>query len=446
MKTAIIVTLCFIGSLMAQEVAVTVYNQNLALVRETRQLEIPSGLSTIAFTDVAAQIDPTSVHFKSIDAPGKLNILEQNFEYDLVDAQKIMGKYIDHKIRLVLEKGEVFDGTLLSTSGSNVVLKSHDGRIQVVQTGSIQHFDFPELPEGLITRPTLVWSVQNKGSSDQKTELSYLTRGMNWHAEYVAVAAADDKSIDLSGWVSLENRSGATYKNARLKLVAGDVNLVQEQARRGRMVKYAEQALAAADQFEEKSFFEYHLYTLQRQTTLKQNQTKQISLFPAARTATEKIYVYDGNMYGKKVRVHLAFQNRKKDGLGLPLPKGKIRVYKEDDDGSLEFIGEDLIDHTPENENVRLFLGNAFDIVGERTQQSSRRISDHSREESIKITLRNHKKSPVDVLVVEHFYGDWQFVGQPHPLKKKDARTAEGVIKVPAKGQFDFEFTVLYRY
>ena len=433
------------GSLWAQEISLTVYNQNFALVRETRQMMFSSGICTVAFTDVAARIDATSVHFKSLTGPEKLTILEQNYEYDLVSADKILQKYVDEEIRLITKKGEVFSGKLLSASKSDVVIQDEGGGIQVVRGDGIQHFDFPKLPEGLITRPTLVWMVENRGPRKQKTELSYLTDGVNWHAEYVAVVDPDDKHLNLGGWVSLVNQSGASYRNTKLKLVAGDVHRVRplRQYRASAMKRDMLIAAEAAPQFEEKSFFEYHLYTLQRETTLKNNQTKQISLFPSTKTKTEKIFIYDGLAYGKKVRVYLEFKNSKTDGLGIPLPQGKIRVYKEDEDSALEFVGEDLIDHTPVDEKVRVFLGNAFDLVGERVQKSSRKISDRARQDEIEISMRNHKEEDVEIVVTEHLYGDWRIIQRSHPFVKKDARTAEFRISVPSKGEVVLNYTVM---
>ena len=433
-------------ALWGQQVSLTVYNQNRALVREERMLSFPKATSVISFKDVAARIDPTSVHFKSLTAPDKLTIQEQNYEYDLVNAQKIMQKYIDEVIRLIMDKGEVFEGTLLNASGSDIVIQDVEGRIKIIRMEGVQHFDFPDLPEGLITRPTLMWLVSNRGPETHKTEVSYLTVGVNWHAEYVGVVDQDDKHMEMGGWVSLENNSGATYKDAKLKLVAGDVHMVSARPKTERAVRREVLAAEAAPQFEEKAFFEYHLYTLQRKTTLKNNQTKQISLFSPARCNTEKIFLYDGARYGKNVRVHLEFQNSKKEGLGLPLPKGKIRVYKEDVDGALEFVGEDLMEHIPVDEKVRIFLGNAFDLVGERSQQSSKKISSRSREDTFQISLRNHKEDAVEILVMEHFYGDWEIIKRSHDYIKKDASTAEFHIKVPAGEEVILGYTVLLRY
>lgn len=443
-----VITGVIVGSshLWAQDVALTVYNQNRALVREIRKLSIASGVSTISFTDVAAQIDPTSVHFQSLTDPEKLTILEQNYEYDLVNSSKILEKYIDESIRIVTSEGEVFHGDLLSGSGSDVVIQDQDGGIKIIGRSGIQHFDFPKLPEGLITRPTLIWMVENRGDKEQEGEISYLTGGVNWHAEYVAVSDTKDQNLNLSGWVSVENRSGTAYQNAKLKLVAGDVNIVQELSRGGDVMLETAAFAKAAPQFEESGLFEYHLYTLQRKTTLKNNQIKQISLFPPASTKVKKLFIYDGARYDQKVRVNLEFKNNQQDGLGIPLPKGKIRVYKEDVDGALEFIGEDQIDHTPVDEKIRIFLGNAFDLVGERTVKSTRSISNRSREEEIEIVLRNHKEEDVDIVVVEHFYGDWNIEESSDSFSKKDAYTTEFIIPVPSQGEKTLNYTVMIRW
>ncbi len=431
-------------SLAAQNLSLTIYNQNLALVREKRILSLKPGISTISFTNVAGRIDPTSVHFKSLTSPEKLTILEQNYEYDLVNADKIMRKYLGKNIKLVTKKGEVFDGKLLTASGSNIVIQDENSEIKIIRDNTVEHFDFPELPEGLITHPTLIWLIENQGPKNQQTEISYLTHGINWHAEYVAVVGQTEKDLDIGGWVSIENQSGATYTNAKLKLVAGEVHQIKPETKpfseTRRTLMGIEKTISP--QFEEKAFFEYHLYTLQRKTTLKNNQTKQISLFPSAITRTKKLFIYDHYKNDKKIGVYLEFKNSKKDGLGLPLPKGKIRVYKRDTDKALEFIGEDLIDHTPVDENVRIFLGNAFDLVGNRVEKSSKKISYAAREEEYEITLKNHKKEDVKIVVVEHFYGDWKILKHSYPFVKKDARTIEFTIPVPAHGKAILSYTV----
>ncbi|MCI0511984.1 DUF4139 domain-containing protein [candidate division KSB1 bacterium] len=430
------------------EIALTVYNNNRALVKDTRTLTLETGVRSIQFKDVAAQIDPTSVHFKSLTAPDKITLLEQNYEYDLVNTAKLLEKYVDQDIT-VITKEQTYRGKLLSASGGEVMLQEPAGTIRVIQQAAILNLEFPALPAGLITRPTLVWLVNNQKAGAHQTQISYLTEGINWHAEYVAVTLTNDTELELSGWVSIDNHSGATYPNARLKLVAGEVHLVQPPALGKGMYDRAVMSMeaAAAPQFEEKEFFEYHLYTLQRAATVKDNEIKQISLFSPVTAKVGKIYTYDGQKNQEKVQVNLEFKNSKEAGLGMALPAGKIRVYKEDPaDNSLEFIGEDAIKHTPKDEKVRIFLGNAFDIVGERSQQDQKQISKRAREESFTIKLRNHKSENIEVVVVEHAWGDWEIRNNSHPYQKKDAHTFEFKVPVLKDGETVVTYVILTRW
>ena len=430
-----------------REIAITVYNNDLAVVKDIRTLDLKNGMSELKYQEVAARIDPTSVHFKSLTAPEKVAIIEQNYEYDLVSADKIAEKYLDKDITIVLKDKNSFNGQLLSYDGGYFTLKTESGMIRLVSRDNIANIDFPKLPEGLITRPTLVWLINNTKPGAHKTEVSYLTSGLSWRAEYVAVAKDNDQKLELNAWVSIDNRSGATYPDAKLKLIAGEVHQVM-QARPMRMAKgMVMQAMeAAAPQFEEKSFFEYHLYTLQRATTIKQNQTKQISLFPSVETKVKKIYTYESSRSQDDVRVNLEFFNSKQNGMGMPLPAGKVRVYKEDpDDASLEFIGEDLIDHTPKDEKVRLFLGNAFDIKAERAMTDKSSTGKDSYTETWQIKLRNHKDSAVDIVVVERLYGFWEIKKATHQYKKKDATTVEFFVNVPKDQEVVLEYTVAFK-
>lgn len=428
----------------SQQVTLTIYNRNLALVRETRVLPIQRGISEVRFADVASQIDPTSVHFTSLTEPGKLQILEQNFEYDLVSAAKIMQKYIDRKVRLVMTGGPVFEGVLLSVSGSDIVLEKENGQIQIVKGDDLQHVDFPALPEGLITRPTLNWLLNNTGTERQETEIDYLTTGIAWHAEYVGIVNEDDSELGLSGWVSINNTSGKTYTDAGLKLIAGEVNQIQRpriSKRSAPDLLYA--AEAAPAQFEEKEFFEYHMYTLQRPATVRDNQVKQVSLFPASSSSCTKIYRLDWHRYGKKIRVLVELKNSSRNGLGIPLPEGKVRVYKADTDGSLQFIGEDWIEHTPKDEKLRLFLGNAFDIVGERVRSGYKKISDSAHEETYEIKLRNHKKEDIQVTFSDYIGNDWKITSFSHAYRAVDASRIEFTVPVKSGKETVITYTVL---
>ncbi|KPL00953.1 MAG: hypothetical protein AMJ91_02470 [candidate division Zixibacteria bacterium SM23_73_3] len=435
------------------KVSVTIYNQDLGLIKDVRELEFQKGKSLIKFTDVAARIDPTSVHFKPVNASDRVSILEQNYQYDLVSSTKILQKYVDKEIELFAksagpkEEGKSYKGQLLSYSNENVTLQEPDGAIRIVRLDEVRDLYFPTLPEGLITKPTLVWLLDSQVSGKRKAEVSYLTGGINWHAEYVAVVDQRDENLELAGWVSIDNRSGATYEEAKVKLIAGEVHRVREERVPPRLAKgYIADMAAGAPQFEEKAFFEYHLYTLLRPATIKDNEIKQVSLFPSTEVTVKKIFTYDGARDEKKVRVELEFENAESAGLGMPLPQGKIRVYKEDVDKALEFVGEDKIDHTPKNEKVRVFLGNAFDIVGERQKTDFKTIREDITEESYQIKLRNHKEEAVEVVVVEHLYSytEWEIRESTHSYEKKDASTIEFKIQLDKDQEVVLNYTVRY--
>jgi hypothetical protein len=435
------------------EVAVTIYNQDLGLVKDVRELQFEKGRSIIKFTEVAAKIDPTSVHFKPVIASDRVSILEQNYQYDLVSSTKILQKYVDREIELFTRsagseaEGKSYKGRLLSYSNDNVTLQEPQGAIRIVRLDEVRDLYFPTLPEGLITKPTLVWLLDSQVDGKRKAEVSYLTGGINWHAEYVAVVDQQDENLELASWVSIDNRSGATYEEAKVKLIAGEVHRVREERMPPRLAKgFIMDAAAGAPQFEEKAFFEYHLYTLLRPATIKDNEIKQVSLFPSTDVQVRKIFTYDGARYDKKVRVELEFKNSESAGLGMPLPQGKIRVYKEDVDKALEFVGEDRIDHTPKDEKVRVFLGNAFDIVGERQKVDFKKITDDVTDESYQIKLRNHKEETVEVVVVEHLYGytEWEIRESSLPYEKKDASTIEFKVGLAPDEEVVLNYTVRY--
>jgi hypothetical protein len=441
--------LCLLAGVAAaadRELRITVYNENLALVSDRRTLPLPEGLGPLELADVPALIDPTSVHFKVLQGEGQ--VLEQNFQYDLADAERILQRYLDSPIEAVLkEGGELKSGTLLSFDGGSLVLRGANGAVSLISRPQVVDLRLPKLPEGLRTRPTLVWLLQADGGPSP-VEISYLTAGMSWHAEYVAVSNERDDGIDLSAWVSLENASGATYPEAKLQLIAGEVQRVQpprpiyEKGARDMVM-----AMRAAPQaFEEESFFEYHLYTLERPTTIADRETKQITLFPTASSPVKKIYEYDGQRDEKKVRVILEAENKKELGLGMPLPAGKVRVYKKDARGDLQFVGEDRIDHTPRNEKIRLGVGKAFDIVGERNVLTTERVTDRIQDQTIEVKIRNRKEEAVEVLVIERFYGDWEIRESNIEGKKKDAYTEEFRLSVPPDAETVLTFTVRMTY
>ncbi len=443
----IILFVLTLGSvLLAQEVKetkVTVYNNNLGVIKEVRDMDIAKGLSEVKITDVAVLIDPTSVHF---DLDG--TVLEQNYRYDLVGMSKILDKYIDNNIQLINEKGELVEGKLLSAEGNQIVLQTKNGGLTMLPNVDKYRFSVESLPSGLITKPTLVWLVDSKITGKQKVDLSYQTGGMNWSAEYVAVINENDTKLDLNSWVSILNNSGTTFKDAELKLVAGDVNRVNELTGRGNYIKpkYMVEAVdfASRDQFQEKEFFEYHIYKLDRKTTLANNETKQISLFTAKDVAATKKYLYQGNIYGNnKINVVIQFENSDKNNLGKPMPKGKFRLYKSDGE-SVEFIGEDLIDHTANKETLKLKIGEAFDIVAEEKQSDQKQISDRVSESAWEIKLKNRKKEDV-VIDVERILGyNWEVLDSNFKFDKETA--SKITFKVPVKADSETTLKIRVRY
>lgn len=446
--------------------------QGYAVVKEWRKLKLDSGRNVIRFEDIAAMIDATTVNFKSLTDPKNTLVVEQNYEYDLVNADKIMSKYIDKEIVLEDKDGREIKGTLLSFDGSRIVLNmpKSDQPIQIINRGeNIRNIRCTTLPGGLITKPTLMWLIDAKKAGEHLAKVTYQTNGMGWNADYTLVTNKDDTTVDLSGWVTIKNNSGAMYKNSELKLVAGDVHRVTPEVQQyaGGMAKAARaDELQESRGFAEKAFFEYHLYTLGRKTTLPNNSIKQLELIdPAEKVPAKKIFVYDGakgfSYYGylnqdqnfgagtnKKVDTYMEFENKKEVGLGIPLPAGKIRVYKKDeDDGSLEFIGEDEIDHTPKDEKIRITLGEAFDIVGER-KQTGFKTRPYWIKESFEIKVKNHKDTDVDVLVKERMYRwtNWEITESSHEYKKLDAFTVHFPIKVKASSEEIITYNVEYTW
>ncbi len=424
-----------------EAVSVTVYNSDLGLIKDLRHVALPSGVAELRFGDVAAKIMPQTVHIKSLTPQSQLQVLEQNYEYDLLTPEKLLEKSVGKEIT-VLKDGVEVPLTILSTNQGLVYRLG--GRIF---TGHPGNLIFPSIPENLISEPTLVWILESRGGARQRIEASYLTRGLNWKADYVAALDSRDKNMDLSGWVTLDNQSGATYRNAKLKLVAGDVNrVIEEYGARDAMRALSEvSAKAASPQFSEQTFFEYHLYSLQRATTIKSQQTKQVSLLSADRIPVTKRYFYYGAQqyfrarYGvpianQKIGVYVEIANKQENHLGMPLPKGTLRVYKADADGSLQFIGEDRIDHTPKDEMVKIKMGDAFDIVGERKQTDWRKLADDLYEVAFEISLRNHKDEPVTVAVIEPMFRDWEILYSSHSYKKIEAHTAQFDIPVAKDG------------
>ncbi len=442
-----------------QKVAITIYNSNFGLVREERRLDLGRGRVELAFADVSAHIQPETVHLRALDAPDQLQVLEQNYRYDLLTPEKLLEKYVGKQVKVVrynekLGTDETKIADVLAVE-SGPVLRI-DGE---VVTGFGGRFVFPDVPANLVAKPTLVWLLAS-GLEKQRVEVSYLTANLGWRADYVLVLDAKDETADLTGWVTLTNGSGASYENAELKLVAGDVQrIVPPQPMPMPSMARMEMAPAAPPppQFKQESLFEYHLYALQRPTNLLDRETKQVSLLEAHGVKIKKKLVFRGTedfyrgLYeqlppNQKVSVFVELDNSEKSGLGMPLPKGTVRVYKADQSGAQQFVGEDAIDHTPRDEEIEIKLGEAFDVVADRKQMAWKTLGNCGSESSWQIELRNHKDTAVTVEAIEPANGDWELIQSSHAAVKKDARTFVFTVPVPARGATKISYRVRIRW
>jgi hypothetical protein len=438
------------------DLSVTVYNSNVALVRDVRQIPLQSGVFPLRFEDVAASINPVTVHFRSLADAAKLNVVEQNYEYDLLDPQKLLQKYVGREVGFEWN-GVEMKGLLLADSNGPIWKVNN----QIITGLPVGTFHFPELPDNLYSRPTLVWTLDNRGASSQRVEASYLTGNMNWSADYVLTVARDEKTADLDGWVTLVNNSGAAYSNAKLQLVAGALHrTTQDLPLSGRSISkmVALDAAAPAPAFEQESFSEYHLYTLDRRTSIQNNESKQISLLAGTGVPVEKYLSVEGQQYyyrnsqglgnpvPQTVRVYYRFKNDEKSSLGMPLPAGTMRVYQADSKGGTQFAGEDNIGHTPKDEQVHIYAGDAFDVVCERKQLDYKKLSNNLYEMEYQITLRNHKDGPVTVEVREPVGSDWEIINTNYKADKLDANTIGFQIPVEKDGTSTLDYRVRVKY
>src|SRR5690606_33263915 len=426
----------------AQEgVSLTVYNGGFAVVREVRPLSLQRGMNLVRWEGVAAQIDPTTLAIRSLTSPGALSVREQNYQYHLIGTNSVLDAAVGQRIRLTRVLGDetvVEEGVLLSQPGQGRIVRLDDGRVLVDPGGTVE---LAALPEGLLSRPSLLWHLNADRAGEHETQVSYMTNGITWKADYVAVVNDGEDRVDVTGWVTLDNQSGAAYRDARLQLLAGDVRRVQDQLqiRGGRVQEMAVYA-DAAPQFAEEAFFEYHLYTLDGTTTLQQRETKQMELLSATDANVRRRLVFDGGGHFYPVRqrpgaggattelsaaIVLELENTESNSMGMPLPAGTVRVYKADREGRLQFLGEDRIHHTPRGERLRLYIGDAFDVVGTRRQVSERRLSDRVREYTVEAEVRNRKETSAEVAVVERLAGDWTMTEHSHDYETLDARTVE---------------------
>jgi hypothetical protein len=449
-----------------QSVAVTIYNQNLALVKDQRKVKLNTGLNKLALRDVSAQIRPETALLRSLTQAGGLSILEQNFDFDLLTPQKLLEKYVGRTVTVV----KTNPATGIETSEQAQVLSANNGVVMKIgdriETGTPGRIVYGDVPANLRDRPTLVVQLNSKTAAEQNIELSYLTSGLGWKADYVAELNPSEDRLDLSGWVTLTNTSGTTYRNAKLQLVAGDVNRVPEIRPMLKTMRMDAMAAEAAAPMAEESLLEYHLYTLDRPTTIAENQTKQVALLSATAVPARKELVLRGEEYyyqssylpnngelGQKLKVgvFVEFDNKEASRLGMPLPKGVMRVYKKDSVGNAQFVGEDNIDHTPKNESVRLKLGNAFDVTADRKQTDFKRLPNPAKgnsafESAYEIVLKNAKKERVTVSVKEPIPADWKMLKSSHPHEKANSNLATWKIDVPAEGKTTLTYRVQVKY
>jgi len=444
------------------DLAVTVYNSNIALVRDVRQLTLPAGPFRLKFMDIAATVNPATVHFRSLTDPSKLDVIEQNYEYDLLEPAKLLHKYVGKEVTLIrssMENGttkrEEIKATLLSDNNGQVWKIGND----IVTGGYAEGYRFPEVPANLYDRPTLLMSLENSGPRKQQIEASYLANNLSWNADYVLTVARDDKNADLDGWVTVSNNSGTAFHNAKLQLVAGDLNRVTQnfQAATGVAIE-ALKSRAPAPQFQQESFSEYHLYSLGRKTSVEDKETKQISLLQGTNVPVNKVFVVNGQSYYYRsqqapgsplkdpVMVYYKFKNEEKASLGMPLPAGNVRVYQKDSKGGLLFAGEDRINHTPKDETVTIHIGNAFDVVSEHKQTDFKKIDTHVWEFEYEITLRNHKDIPITVELNEPIGGDWEMLSSNFKFTKTGAFAAQFQVPVEKDGTAVVKYRVRARW
>ena len=443
------------------ELALTVYNSDIALVRDVRNLQLPHGSFDLRFMDIAATVNPATVHFRSLTEPARVNVLEQNYEYDLLEPEKLLRKYIGRDVTLVRVRQE--DGSTKQEEVKARLLSYNNAPVwqigKDIVTGMYSdHIRFPELPENLYTRPTLIWTLDNSGAARHRVEASYLAGKLAWNADYVLTVGRDDKAADLDGWVTLSNGSGTSFRNAKLQLVAGDLNRVRQVVARMEADSMRKMVPESQPAMSQESFSDYHLYTLGRKTTINNSETKQVSMLTGTGVPVRKRYVVDGHEFYYRnahhpgapikdvVQVYYQFKNDEQAGLGMPMPAGTVRVYQADSKGGTQFVGEDRIDHTPKDETLKIKIGNAFDVVCERNQIDWEKIAANVYEVEYEVTLRNHKTSPISVEVNEPIGGTWRMLRSSYEWTKTAAWAAQFTVPVAADGTAVLKYRVRVTY
>jgi hypothetical protein len=436
------------------ELSVTVYNSDLALIRDVRNLQLPAGSFDLRFMDIAATVNPATVHFRSLTEPARLDVLEQNYEYDLLEPDKLLRKYVGREVTLVRNGKEEVKARLLSYN-TGPVWQIGD---EIVTGMHADHIRFPELPGNLYSRPTLIWTLQNDGAARHRVEASYLARALKWNADYVLTIGRDDTSGDVDGWVTLTNGSGTAFNNAKLQLVAGELNRVQTHDAVIQGFVAERSSPAAVGRMVQEAFSEYHLYTLPRKTTINNNETKQVRMLSGTKIPVEKRYVVNGQAFYYRnrttpgaplkdpVQVYYEFRNEERGGLGGPMPAGIVRVYQSDSTGAVQFAGEDRIGHTPKDETLKLRIGSAFDVVCERNQTDFQKLAASTYEMEFVIELRNRKPVPISVDVNEPISGTWQMLQASHDWTKTSAWAARFTVPIAANSTAELKYRVRVTY
>jgi hypothetical protein len=443
------------------DLSLTVYNSSLALVRDVRAVRLRPGTFDLQFMDVAATVNPATVHFRSLTDPSRVSVVEQNYEYDLLEPDKLLRKYVGRDVTIVRTRQaggstaeELVKARLLSYNAAPVWQIGND----IVTGLHPDHIRFPDLPGNLYSRPTLIWTLDNGGAADHRIETSYLAGQLSWNADYVLTVGRDERKGDLDGWVTLTNASGTAFGNAKLQLVAGDLNRVQDAfTKRLRADGVAESVAMPQAAMSREAFAEYHLYTLERRTSINNNETKQVSMLASGGVPVAKRYVVNGQAHWFRspipgaadrppVEVFYQFRNDEQSGLGMPLPAGVVRVYQADSKGGIQFAGEDRIRHTPKDETLNLKIGNAFDVVAERKQTDFQKIAPTVYETEFEITLRNHKAVPVRVEVNEPIGGTWSMLRASHEWTKTAVFAAQFVVPVGADSTVVLKYRVRATY
>jgi hypothetical protein len=443
------------------DLAVTVYNSDIALVRDVRELVLPRGNFDLRFMDIAATVNPATVHFRSLTEPSRVNVLEQNYEYDLLEPDKLLRKYVGRDVTLVRRRSE--NGGTREEEVKARLLSYNNGPVwqiggEIITGLNADHIKFPELPGNLYTHPTLIWTLDNAGAARHRVEASYLAGKLSWNADYVLTVGRDDKAADLDGWVTLANGSGTSFRNTKLQLVAGDLNRVRQVFGRAMDMARAAAPAEAKAMMAQESFSDYHLYTLGRKTTINNAETKQVSMLSGTGVPVRKRYVVEGQEFYYRngqhpgspikdvVQVFYQLKNEERGGLGMPMPAGVVRVYQADSKGGTQFVGEDHIDHTPKDEELNLKIGNAFDVTCERNQIDFAKIAPNVYELEYEITLRNHKSAPITVEVNEPIGGTWRMIRSSHTWNKTAAWAAGFSVPIVADATVVLKYRVRVTY